>query len=209
MQLPRRFAEDFRGQSLLWLDLDSYLAVVQLGLGARQHMYLPLSFRPRRRSTIPQASPLSLRLELGGYPTMPTQKLERHHRRLGVTRPVAGRRPRGRMGWMEILCICKAGWCAGIPLSLTDARRTCVEDLEKVEWSRLGIGVRRLCGSRFLPNSELAHSFSRVWRSQPWGGGGYQGLCVTKACRSNFEPPTLLLQYLGHLSRIRQTTTSP
>lgn len=115
MQLPRRFAEDFCGRSLLWLDLESHLAVVQLGLGARQHMCLPLSFRPRRRSTIPRAISLYLRLDLGGYPTMPTQNLERHHRRLSVTRPVAGRRPRGRMGWMEILCICKAGWCAGIP----------------------------------------------------------------------------------------------
>lgn len=181
MQLPRRFAEDFRGQSLLWLDLESYLTVVQLGLGADQQMHLPLSFRPRRRSAILRAIPLSLRLDLDGCPTMPTQNLERHHRRLGVTRPAAGRRPRGRMGWMEGLCSCKAGWCAGIPHCLTDSHTHLSRRPGKRRVVEMGVGhpspLRQ--PMPFLIQSSLKqHSVPRVWRSQPGGGGLTRG-CVS------------------------------
>lgn len=168
-------------KSLLWLDLGVPPGCASARAGARQHRHLPLSFRPRAEVYRAASHLPLLQLYLGGHATM-IQNLEPHHRLLGVTWPVDGQRPRGRVDWMEGICRCKAEWCADIP---DDPRYTYVVGLWKStgDWNReCGITHSSLYGNRFCSVFELTQAAltSQSVAVTAWGKGSHQRGCVTK-----------------------------
>lgn len=154
------------------------------GAGARQHRHFPSSFRRYRRSIILQATFLSPRIYLDGHVTRLTQNFEPHHQQFGVTRLVAGRRPRGRVDWVEASAAARqngAQVSQALSLGYKIHLRSGPENRTVSRKAWRGFALSSLYGtqSRSVFKSHSSNTHYPECGGHSLGAGSLQGVCVT------------------------------